>query len=84
MAFVASIEEKDLNTFTGNYLKRKGDAFYFPQKVDRWSVTILDIVTKLPAPNNAPGTSRTAGRFSFNYNFSFFHGQDLPKMITLK
>lgn len=72
LAFVARIEEKDLNTFTVNYLKRKGDMFYFPEKVDRWSVTILDIVKKLPAPNNAPSTSRTAGRFSFNFNFSFF------------
>ncbi|KAJ8721004.1 hypothetical protein PYW08_006469 [Mythimna loreyi] len=72
VAFVARIEERDLNTFTVNFLKRKGDLFYFPEKVDRWPITILDIVTKLPAPNDAPGTSRTASKLSFNFNFSFF------------
>lgn len=43
--------------------------FYFPEKVDRWPITILDIVTKLPAPNNTPGTSRTAANISFNFSF---------------
>jgi hypothetical protein len=72
LAFVARIEERDLNTFTVNYLKRKGYLFYFPEKEGRWPITILDVVTKLPAPNNAPGTSRTAAKLSFNFSFSFF------------
>lgn len=42
LAFVARIEERDLNTFTVNYLKRKGDLFCFPDKVDRWPITVLD------------------------------------------
>lgn len=40
-----------------NYWKRKGDLPYFPQKVERWLITVLVIVRKLTAPNNAPKTS---------------------------
>lgn len=69
LAFTGSIEEKDFNSFTINYLKRKGFLFYYPDKEDKWPITILDIVSKLPASNSAPGTSRTAAKLSFDFNF---------------
>lgn len=74
MAFVAKVEEKIENTLTVNFMKKKAgfNKFFFPEKEDKWTISILDILAKLPVPNEAGSTSRTAGMLTFRFDFSRF------------
>lgn len=72
--FVGIVQAKDNNIFTVSFMKKKtGCKFFFPDKEDKWSVPIVDVVAKLPTPQNFPGTSRTASLFWFKFDFSKFN-----------
>jgi len=74
LVFVGKVEEKILNGFTVSFLKKKPGfyKFFFPEKKDEWSVIATDILAKLPSPNDAGSTSRTAEIMTFTFNFSSF------------
>lgn len=74
LVFVGRVEEKNFNVFTVTFLKKKPGfyKFFFPEKEDKWPVTAMDILAKLPPPNDAGSTSRTAGMITFRFDFSTF------------
>ena len=45
--------------------------FYLLEMKDKWPVPIIDILTKLPLPNDAGNMSRTSG-MTFKFDFSAF------------
>lgn len=76
LVFVGKVEEKILNGFTDSFLKKKSGfyKFFFPEKKDEWPVTgAMDILTKLPPPNDADSISKTAEIMTFTFNFSSFN-----------
>lgn len=70
-AFVAKVEEKLGSTVIVNFLKKKPGfiKFFFSEKEDKWPVSILDILAKLPPPTDAGSTSRTARMVVFHFDF---------------
>lgn len=72
--FVGVVLAEDDNIFTVSFMKKKtGFKFFFPDKEDKWSVPIVDVVAKLPTPQSFPGTSRTASLFWFKFDFNYFN-----------
>lgn len=73
--FVGKIEKIDGSGLTVNFFKKKGlvaPKFYYPEKQDKSFVSVTDVLTKLPQPDVAPGTSRTMSMFTFKFDFSTF------------
>lgn len=84
LSFVGTIEETDSSTVIVNYLNRKGDLFYFPEKVDRLFITVLDVVTELTATRNEPDTSRTVAKFYLNFFFVWNSYLDVYFKMTVQ
>ncbi len=55
------------------FMNRKhGNFFIFPDKEDNGGVEVPDM-TKLSQPTIKQGTTRTAGRYTFNFDFDSFN-----------
>lgn len=72
--FVGVIKKKEGSTLNVSFMKKNmGFKFSFPDKEDIWHVILTDVVAKLPDPENAPGTSRTASLLKFKFDFEKFN-----------
>lgn len=69
--FYIGIVTKECNNqeYSVSYLRKYKNGFHFPQTEDVSIIQRSDIVSKLPKPISAPGTSRTAAILRFDVNF---------------
>lgn len=64
------VEILENGEFLVKFLKKNARGFIFPEIEDISSVERKDVVSKLPRPTTAPGTSRMASCLQFNISFS--------------
>lgn len=71
--YVGEVLDKDKGECVVKFLKKSmdSDTFFFPEKEDKWTVEISDIVAVLPQPIRGT-TQRSMGLMTFKVNLSNF------------
>lgn len=73
--FVGIVESCNKDDYVVNFLRKYKSGFRFPDLQDVSNVSREDIVSKIPNPVEAPGTSRISSVLKSNVNFDGYNIQ---------
>lgn len=63
----------DQNDFDIKFMRKQMSKFVFPKVNDFSKISRVDIISKLPAPIEIPGTSRVQHNYRFAVNFDLYN-----------